>query len=250
MNAPANTQVLIAAEVSGYVQQFNTYSKRSVESYLEMCHVVFDAKRKLSRLMFEQFCTEIKLEVGSSSISKMTMIGSKYDVLFENRDQLPAAWTTIYPLATLPKDVLREKLTDKTIHQGMNGKDAKALVPPKRKRVKHIKTDLEPFFADGVVAPTVGTMDSSVAGSVTAEGEEMYRGNTVSAPDPVVSPLEHDATQALASIAGDGAAVLAHQIYVFKVKGQLSVEQWDELSDRLLDVCGELSCDLFEFDKE
>jgi hypothetical protein len=243
MNAPVNTQVIITAEVATYVTQFNAHSKRSVESYLEMCRVVFIAKRKLGKSMFNEFCAEINLAAGSSSISKMTTIGSKYSVLYENRDQLPSAWTTIYPLATLPEHVLIEKLTDKTIHQGMDGKDAKALVPTKR---KYVKADLKEFPGDDSAQPVQILTDAnpSASGSGSSSPVDTTQCGSSVLPFDKVSPIAEN-------IADTDMAALPHMLsYVFKVKGRLTDEEWDLLSGRLMDACDEVGCDLFEFDKE
>ena len=62
-----------------FVQNFHGFAKKTAQSTLEMCKVVYDAKHTLTNDNFDSFCREIGQKSSDSTIRKYLAIGEKYD---------------------------------------------------------------------------------------------------------------------------------------------------------------------------
>ena len=135
----ANTNQIVTAAVSDYVEQFNFFANKSAEAVLEMCQVVYQANRTLSKDEFIAFAGGINLKLTSSTVSKWKTIGENYARLIKHKEYLPCAWTTIYNITKLDDVRLEQGISDKHICETMNNIDLKkvdpALFPTKARRI-------------------------------------------------------------------------------------------------------------------
>jgi hypothetical protein len=109
-------------DVNTFVQLYTNCMSKSSESTLEIAYVVAEAKSKLHKDDFKEFCTAIGYETSSATISKMVAIGKKYDVLMPHANKLPASWTTLYYIAQQPDEVIKADIESKFINPLMTGK--------------------------------------------------------------------------------------------------------------------------------
>jgi hypothetical protein len=232
MNAPATYQEVITTNISGYVTEFHKYSKKSIESYLDMCRVVWIAKEKLYKQEFTQFCVEIGEAGSKASISKMRSIGKYYNLFKNHIDQLPSAWTTLYTLASIKEDLLESYLSDNTINPQIDGKEAKALVP---RKVKYIKTDLSALMDD----------DSQAVPDDDASNDVHSSDDTVSANGDN-SPATANVTVDAAIDSSDTSII---RQFGFRIATNDNSPEFEEqLFSELFELCNRLNADLFELD--
>lgn len=115
-------------EVSNYAERFDQLRRATAGSIIEMGKIVCEAKTKLADEQFEQFCSMVGYERGSSSIRKLEQIGKKSDLLSRYTDKLPSTWTTLYSIAQLGHEIIEEKIESGEINASMSGEEAKQLV--------------------------------------------------------------------------------------------------------------------------
>jgi hypothetical protein len=109
------------------VFEFRKYARKSVESVLEMCRVVLEAKTELSDDGdFNRFAQRVGCE--GSFLRKCIIIGKKYKELKSNERCLPANWTSLYEIARLDGDIINALVSEGEITPESKGCELKALV--------------------------------------------------------------------------------------------------------------------------
>jgi hypothetical protein len=77
-----------------YKSEFNQWSKKTAQSTLEMCRVVYEAKKELDSQDFLKFCNDIGRNGMDATVRKYLKIGEKYDQFFQYAELLPNSWTS------------------------------------------------------------------------------------------------------------------------------------------------------------
>jgi hypothetical protein len=103
--------VVSAPKIHVLVKRFQQFSRKTAEGVLEMGRAVHEA-RQLPRSEFFRFCELVQIK--TSNIKKLAVIGAKYDYLIHRADKLPSNWTTVYAVAKLANEEI-EKLIDQGV---------------------------------------------------------------------------------------------------------------------------------------
>jgi hypothetical protein len=225
MNTPAPDFMTIPSSVTSYANEFNKYSKNTIENFLNMCHIVIIAKHKLeSRVDFPQFCKDIgEGSASAASISKMLKIGKHYRILYDNRDKLPSAWTTLYALASLPKHVLEQSLENNVIHKSFDGKAARALMPPKMKR------------------------ESATLNEFSTEPQSEQSESNVDAPETNVTvDATTEVTTQTPSVTSINPIIRKSTLEII-IEGEIADQLQETLLNDLISACERMGCNVVEF---
>ncbi len=113
----------------GYIASFKAAFSKTAKSVLEIGRIVYQAKSNLKSEQYELFAIQIGFKSSSSTLQKLITIGSKYDLLIENVELLPANWTTLYDIAQLPTDKFEQCVDQGLIQPNLKGKEIKPLLP-------------------------------------------------------------------------------------------------------------------------
>ena len=111
-----------------YVTDFFRRRTSSAREILEMCRIVYEAKKKLSGSDFESFCLDIGYSSKNSTIRKFVVVGGMYIRLILVTDRLPASWTSIYQYCQLKSEDLDSLLTSNRNLKDLKGKELKGLL--------------------------------------------------------------------------------------------------------------------------
>jgi hypothetical protein len=115
INQSPNMQFnVVNGTVQEYVNKFHLFAAKTAQSVLEMCKVIHDAKVNLQEKSFLQFCKQINLPAGSSTISKYLKIGERYNQFIKYTDRLPNSWTSLYLITDIPEDQFENVLLQST----------------------------------------------------------------------------------------------------------------------------------------
>lgn len=115
INQGSNMQFnVVNGTVQEYVNKYHLFAAKTAQNVLEMCKVIRDAKVDLQEKSFLQFCKQINLPAGSSTISKYLKIGERYDQFIKYTDRLPNSWTSLYLITDIPEDQFENVLLQST----------------------------------------------------------------------------------------------------------------------------------------
>ena len=102
--------------------------KRTAESTLGMCRVVYEAKKALTDCDFTDFCSDIGYREDSPAIRKFTVIGKLFPRLILAADKLPDCWTSIYAITQLPAASFEAMIRNGDSFRQLKGSDLKRLI--------------------------------------------------------------------------------------------------------------------------
>ena len=111
-----------------FLQDYNSFAKKTAQSLLEMYKIVYDAKQTLTKINFESFCKEIGQKSSDGTIRKYLAIGEKYDDFINYADKLPNRWTTIYDLTLIDNNTFMAIVNANESFATMSAKNIKSLV--------------------------------------------------------------------------------------------------------------------------
>jgi hypothetical protein len=111
-----------------FFSQYSLFAIKTAQSTVEMCRVVFEAKEKLSREGFLEFCTDIGHKGEDSTIRKYLAIGAAYERLIQYADKLPNSWTSIYTITQIPSETFNALAQVGESFAKLSGNQIKALV--------------------------------------------------------------------------------------------------------------------------
>lgn len=114
-----------------YKTEFSLWSKKTAQATLEMCRVVFEAKKELESQDFLKFCNSIGRKGEDATVRKYLRIGEKYEKFYQYADLLPNSWTSIYEITQLPSDVFEALVTTENSMANMTGDQLKLLMGKK-----------------------------------------------------------------------------------------------------------------------
>jgi hypothetical protein len=116
------------SERDKYKTEFNLWSKKTAQSTLEMCRVVYEAKHELESQDFLKFCNEIGRKGEDATARKYLKIGEKYDQFYQYAELLPNSWTSIYEITQLPSEIFEALVTTENSMANMTGAQIKELM--------------------------------------------------------------------------------------------------------------------------
>ncbi len=131
-----------------YKSEFNLWSKKTAQSTLEMCRVVYEAKKELDSQDFLKFCNEIGRKGEDATVRKYLKIGEKFDKFYQYAELLPNSWTSIYEITQLPNDVFEALVTTENSMANMSGDQIKLLMGKKPQESSKVA-------AQAIVAPNL-----------------------------------------------------------------------------------------------
>lgn len=117
-------------EANDYAASFNSFAIKTAQSTLEMCRVVHEAKKDLSKSEFDKFCIAIgrKEEEKDSTVRKYLAIGERYADFIAYADRMPNSWTSIYLITTIPADKLLNLINEAKSLKNLTAQQIKQLI--------------------------------------------------------------------------------------------------------------------------
>ena len=153
VNSDSNINVSVyLSERDKYKTEFNSWSKKTAQSTLKMCRVVYEAKKELASQDFLKFCNEIGRKGEDATVRKYLKIGEKYDKFYQYAELLPNSWTSIYEITQLSSDVFEALVTTENSLANMTGDQLKQLMG--KKTEDKSKTSAASAVAPKTTAPT------------------------------------------------------------------------------------------------
>lgn len=132
VNSDSNINVSVyLSERDKYKTEFNSWSKKTAQSTLEMCRVVYEAKNELESQDFLKFCNEIGRKGEDATVRKYLKIGEKYDKFYQYAELLPNSWTSIYEITQLPSETFEALVATDHSLANMTGDQLKQLMGKK-----------------------------------------------------------------------------------------------------------------------
>ena len=164
-----NDGLVVRHFVSARERFFSEYSKfavKTAQASLEMCRVVYEAKKELASQDFLKFCNEIGRKGEDSTVRKYLKIGEKYDQFYQYSELLPNSWTSIYEITQLPSDVFEALVATDNSMANMTGDQIKSL--------KENDSSTKPSTPDSSSVPLTmpSTNVKKSASSITNESEQ------------------------------------------------------------------------------
>lgn len=115
-----------------YVSLFKHTEKRTALATLQMCRVVYEAKKSLDECDFSDFCKAIGYTDASSVIRKYCSIGKVQPRLVQYAEKLPSEWSKIYTITQIPARAFESFAKDGYDFRNLKGKDLTALLEATR----------------------------------------------------------------------------------------------------------------------
>jgi hypothetical protein len=163
----SNVNVTVCLSVrEKYKSEFNSWSKKTAQSTLEMCRVVYEAKTELGGQEFLKFCNEIGRKGEDATVRKYLKIGEKYEEFYQYADLLPNSWTSIYEITQLPTDVFEALVATENSMANMTGDQIKTLMG--KKTEDKSKSSVAGVTSHTSVAPTTAQTSTEVSEDVCA----------------------------------------------------------------------------------
>jgi hypothetical protein len=169
----SDSSVNVTASVSKhdkYKIEFNAWSKKTAQSTLEMCRVVYEAKKELVSQDFLKFCLEIGRKGEDATVRKYLKIGEKYDQFYQYAELLPNSWTSIYEITQLPSETFEALIATENSLAYKTGDEIKLLMGKKTedKSKSADKTEANVAIAAAPQNATT-TASSATTSDVTAQ---------------------------------------------------------------------------------
>jgi hypothetical protein len=124
----AATEVIKPRSRDQYVNLFKYTEKRTAIATLQMCRVVYEAKKSLDECDFSDFCKAIGYTDESSAIRKYCSIGKVQPRLVQYAKQLPSEWSKIYMVTQIPARTFEDLANDSYDFRNLKGKELADLV--------------------------------------------------------------------------------------------------------------------------
>ena len=170
-----------------FYSEFSNFAVKTAQSSVEMCRIVFEAKKGLSSSEYLEFLNDIGHKSETSTIRKYLAIGSQYDKLIQYTNLLPNSWTSIYTITQLSSDTFDALTSTDTDMSKMSGKEIKSLLDlnkPKPTVPSATSSCSAPnsSIATTQVVPTISVQSSSDANNEIDSSdvdEEQAKANSV-----------------------------------------------------------------------
>jgi hypothetical protein len=183
-----------------FYSEYSKFAVKTAQSTVEMCRVVYEAKKSLQKSEYDSFLLDIGRKTEDSTIRKYLAIGERYDDLIAYTNLLPASWTSMYEVIQLPAESFLAMVT--------LGESMANLTGAQIKRLKGVNA------SNNSVKSTVPTMPSTNvkrSASVDADESEQSVDNdradsTVESTDALISAQTTASASSDASSRDDEAA--------------------------------------------
>lgn len=174
VNSDSNMNVSVyLSERDKYKTEFNSWSKKTAQSTLEMCRVVYEAKKELGSQDFLKFCNEIGRKGEDATVRKYLKIGEKYDKFYQYAELLPNSWTSIYEITQLPSETFEALVATENSLANMTGDQLKQLMG--KKTEEKSKTSAASAVAPKTTAPTTPVLTTiTPANAVPQTAQEAH----------------------------------------------------------------------------
>ena len=158
------------SERDKYKTEFNSWSKKTAQSTLEMCRVVYEAKKELINQDFLKFCNEIGRKDEDATVRKYLKIGEKYDKFYQYVELLPNSWTSIYQITQLPSEVFEALVATDNSMANMTGNQIKLL---KGKKTEDMSNSTPASTASHTIdVPLIAAPTTAQTSTATSEDED------------------------------------------------------------------------------
>lgn len=87
-----------------FCSEYSKFAVKTAQSTVEMCRVVFEAKKSLKKSDYQHFLKDIGHSSEDSTIRKYLAIGERYNDLIAYTNLLPSSWTSIYEITQIPSE--------------------------------------------------------------------------------------------------------------------------------------------------
>ena len=111
-----------------FYSEYSIFAVKTAQSTVEMCRVVYEAKKGLSSSDYSEFLNDIGHSSENSTIRKYLAIGEQYDKLIQYTNLLPNSWTSIYTITQLSSETFDALTATDTDMSKMSGKQIQSLV--------------------------------------------------------------------------------------------------------------------------
>lgn len=107
--------------------EYSKFAVKTAQSTVEMCRVVYEAKKSLDKSEYVSFLQDIGRKTEDSTIRKYLAIGERYDDLIAYTNLLPSSWTSIYEITQLPAESFMAMVAMGESMANLTGADIKRL---------------------------------------------------------------------------------------------------------------------------
>jgi hypothetical protein len=128
------TEIIKPRSRDQYVDLFKRTEKRTAIATLQMCRVVYEAKKSLEECDFSDFCKAIGYNDDSAVIRKFSAIGKVQPRLVQYAEQLPSEWSKIYTITQIPARTFEIYADDGYNFRNLTGKDLNGLLQATRQQ--------------------------------------------------------------------------------------------------------------------
>ena len=128
------TEIIKPRSRDQYVDLFKRTEKRTAIATLQMCRVVYEAKKSLEECDFSDFCKAIGYNDDSAVIRKFSAIGKVQPRLVQYAEQLPSEWSKIYTITQIPARTFEIYADDGYDFRTLTGKDLNGLLQATRQQ--------------------------------------------------------------------------------------------------------------------
>ena len=123
INPVQNGTEIMSSNLSKYIDQYNSFARKTAESIIQLASTLIEAKNNLDPIEFETFTKKVNVDVNSSTYKKLMVIGNKASRFDADLEKLPQTWTTIYQLAKIDADQYELLASNNVITPFMTAKD-------------------------------------------------------------------------------------------------------------------------------
>ena len=110
-----------------FYSEYSKFAVKTAQSTVEMCRVVYEAKKSLDKSEYASFLQDIGRKTEDSTIRKYLAIGERYDDLIAYTNLLPSSWTSIYEITQLPAESFMAMVAMGESMANLTGADIKRL---------------------------------------------------------------------------------------------------------------------------
>ena len=166
-----------------FYSEYSKFAVKTAQSTVEMCRVVYEAKKSLDKSEYASFLQDIGRKTEDSTIRKYLAIGERYDDLIAYTNLLPSSWTSIYEITQLPAESFMAMVAMGESMANLTGADIK--------RLKSVNSSDKTVDSTAPSMPSTTVKKSVAAASSTNDSEQslddISTDATVDAPDSAVA---------------------------------------------------------------
>ena len=147
-----------------FYSEYSKFAVKTAQSTVEMCRVVYEAKKSLDKSEYASFLQDIGRKTEDSTIRKYLAIGERYDDLIAYTNLLPSSWTSIYEITQLPAESFMAMVAMGESMANLTGADIK--------RLKSVNPSEKTVDSTAPSMPSTNVKKSVAAASSTDESEQ------------------------------------------------------------------------------